>query len=139
MVFGGVVFGIYSLVHTGGSSPAAEVAPPPKQDAKPNPYSQFVEISGVRFTTDSTKKKALVKFVVTNHSTADIEGLAATVTVLSHTAKSDGLVGTFSFKSDLGPMQSKDLSVPLDTKLPMVELPDWQFVKTDLQITAPGA
>ncbi|SPF40398.1 conserved exported hypothetical protein [Candidatus Sulfopaludibacter sp. SbA4] len=141
VVFVGVVWGIYSLVGRGGSSssPTAAVAnPAAAPGTKPNPYQEFVEISGVRFTQDA-KKKLVVKFVVINHSGADIYGLAATVTVLSHTPKSDSPVGTFSFKADIGPYQSKDLTEPLDSKLPMVEMPDWQFVKTDVQITAAGS
>jgi len=141
VVFVGIVWGIYSLVGRNGSSaPAAAVAnPATAPGAKPNPYQALVELSGVRFTEDA-KKKPIVKFVVINHSGAEIYGLAATVTVLSHTAKSDTLVGTFSFsKADIGPYQSKDLSAPLDTKLQPVDLPDWQFVKVDVQITAAGS
>jgi hypothetical protein len=141
VVFLGIVWGIYSLVHTGpSSSPAAATATPAiAPGGKANPYQQFVEVSGVRFASE-TKQKPVVKFVLINHSPADIQGLAGTVTVLAHTPKSDEVVGTFTFtKVDLGPFQSKDLSAPLTTKLTMVELPDWQFVKTDIQVTSPGS
>jgi len=140
VVFVGVVWGIYSLVHTGGNSaPAAAVANSAAKSATPpNPYQQYIELSGVRFTVDA-KKKPVVKFVVTNHSDADIQGLEANVTVLSHTQTSDTPVGTFSFKTEVGPNQSKDLTAPFDTKMQMVELPDWQFVKVDVQITAAGS
>jgi hypothetical protein len=31
------------------------------------------------------------------------------------------------------------MTVPLATKLQMIELPDWQNTSTDVQITGPGA
>jgi hypothetical protein len=36
-------------------------------------------------------------------------------------------------------MESKELTAPLTTKLKIYELPDWQNVTTDVQITAPAA
>jgi len=47
--------------------------------------------------------------------------------------------GTFTFTTNLGPWESKDMSAPLNTKLKIYALPDWQNVNTDLQITSPGA
>ena len=47
-------------------------------------------------------------------------------------------VGTFSFKIPLlGPYESKELKAPVDTKLRVYELPDWQFLRADFQITSP--
>ena len=47
-------------------------------------------------------------------------------------------VGNFSFKlPSLGPYESKDLSAPLNTKLRVYELPDWQNLVPDLQVTSP--
>lgn len=145
--FGAIVLGIYSLVRNNGNSSATsatasatDAGAASKGGAKANPYQQFIEISGVRITEDS-KKKPVAKFVVINHSNAEIPGLGGTVTVLAHAPKSaDEPVGTFSFsKVDLKPFESKDVTVPLNTNKPMVEMPDWQFIKTDVQITAPGA
>ncbi|HEY2018210.1 MAG TPA: hypothetical protein VGH38_32115, partial [Bryobacteraceae bacterium] len=114
-------------------------SPAAKPGAKLNPYQKFIEISGVRFTADA-KKKPVVKFVVINHSGADIDGLAGNVTIWGRTQKSEEeAAGTFSFKTSIGPFESKDISAPLNTKLPMVQLPDWQNVSTDIQITAPGS
>jgi len=36
------------------------------------------------------------------------------------------------------PDESKELTVPLVTKKKIYELPDWQMVTTDVQITAPA-
>lgn len=141
LVFGGVVWGIYALVGGGSSSgpkPAAGAASPAvKPGAKLNPYQRYIEVSGVRFMQDA-KKKPLVKFVLTNHSGAEISGLAGDVTVWGRTQKAEkSAAGSFQFSTNIGGWESKDLTVPLATKLEMIELPDWQNVSTDVQVTAP--
>jgi hypothetical protein len=139
--FLGLGLGLYWLIdRRGPSTPTAAVeSPAAKPGARLNPYQKYIEIAGVRFTTDA-KKKPVVKFIVINHSPADIEGLAANVTIWGRTQKSEEeAAGSFVFKTNLGPWESKDLTAPLDTKKQMVELPDWQNTSTDIQVTAPGA
>jgi hypothetical protein len=141
--FVGLGAGIYWLVgYFRGSSaaPAAAVEnPAAKPGAKVNPFQKYIEISGVRFLQDA-KKKPQVKFVVTNHSGADIAGLAGNVTIWGRTRKSEEeAAGSFQFSTDIGAWESKDMTVPLTTKLQMIELPDWQNTSTDIQITGPGA
>ena len=46
--------------------------------------------------------------------------------------------GSFEFTTSVGPWESKDLTVPLVTQLEMIELPDWQNVSTNVQITSPA-
>jgi|SRR5471030_165567 hypothetical protein len=141
---GGVVFGIYSLLKTGttggtGPAPAATVeSPAAKPGAKTSPLQKYVEISGVRFSQDA-KKKPLVTFVIVNHSTADMSGLAGNVTIWGSTQKSEeDAQGTFSFSTSLAPLESKTLTAPLTTKKKFYELADWQNISTDIQITAPA-
>ena len=99
---------------------------------------KYIEISGVRFTTDA-KKKTMVQFVLINHSTAEVSGLAGNVTVWGSTKKSEeDAQGSFSFTTFLGAMESKELTVPFTTKLKIYELADWQNITTDVQITAPA-
>ena len=113
-------------------SPAAAKAGTPTSSLQ-----KYIEISGVRFTEDA-KKNLVVKFMVTNHSDADIQGLAGNATIWARTQKSEeDSVGTFSFSGDIPPQGTKELSAPLTTKLKVYELPDWQNVTTDVQITAP--
>ena len=46
--------------------------------------------------------------------------------------------GSFNFKlASLKPYESKDAVAPLTTKLKPYELPDWQNVSTEVQITSP--
>ena len=39
--------------------------------------------------------------------------------------------------SKLGPSDLKDVTVELPTKMRVYELPDWQFLKADFEITEP--
>ena len=145
LAVGGVVGGIVWLLQSGksqtGTGPAPTAAvenPAAKPGAKPNPLQKYIEVSGVRFVQDA-KKKTQARFVVVNHSDADISGLAGNVTVWGRTRKSEeDAQGSFSFNTNLGPGESKELTVPMDTKLKIYELPDWQNVTTDVQITAPA-
>jgi hypothetical protein len=143
LAFVGLVGGVYWAVgyfrgDSQAASPPANVEnPAAKPVAKTSPLQKYVEISGIRFAEEA-KKRIMVKFTVTNHSDADLSGLAGNVTVWARTRKSEEeAVGTFSFSADVPPDASKEVSAPLTTKLKMYELPDWQNVTTDVQITAP--
>jgi hypothetical protein len=124
-----------------GAKPAASVeSPAAKPGAPVNPYQKYIEVSGVRFQEDAKNKaKTVVKFILINHSPADVQGLGGNVTVWGRTQKSEEeAAGTFTFTTNVGPFQSKELEAPLNTKLKIYELPDWQNVSTDVQITAPS-
>jgi len=141
VAFVGLGFGVYWLVGSshGGSQAAAPAAESPaaKAGTTTSAVQKFVEISGIRFAEDA-KKRIMVKFTVTNHSDADLSGLAGNVTVAARTQNAEkAAVGTFSFSADVPPEASKEVSAPLTTKLKMYELPDWQNVTTDVRITAP--
>jgi len=122
------------------SGPTSTVeSPAARPGAVTNPLQKYVEVSGLRFNQDA-KQKTIVTFLLVNHSQADLSGLAGNVTVWGRTQKSEeDAQGTFSFTANLGPFESKELTAPLTTKLKIYELPDWQNVTTDLQITAPAA
>lgn len=144
VVLAGVVYGAYLLVGsshgTAGPSPAATVeSPAAKPGAKTSPYQKYIEITGLRFIEDA-RKRPEVTFIIVNHSGAEIEQLAGNVTVWGRTRTSEEeATGTFSFKTKLGANQSREMTEPLTTKLKFYELPDWQNVSTDIQITVPGA
>jgi hypothetical protein len=144
MAIAGVVFGILWAVSTNRSSagngpaPIASVEnPTAKPGAKTNQLQKYIEVSGVRFVLDA-KKKVMAKFVLVNHSEADINGLAGNVTLWASTQRSEeDQQGSLSFSTNLGPFESKEMSVPLTTKRKIYELADWQNITTDIQITAP--
>jgi hypothetical protein len=141
--FVGLGAGVYWVVQVfrgshQATTPSINVeSPAAKAGAKTNPLQKYIEVSGLRFTQDA-KKKTIAKFVLINHSEADLTGLAGNVTIWGRTQKSEeDAQGTFSFTTNLGPLESKELSAPVDTKFRIYELPDWQNVTLDLQITAP--
>ena len=136
----------FGIKHFSGSSEAAASAPntvekaaaPGASKTENNMLQKYVEVVGMRLTEDP-KKKPEVRFVVVNHSGAEMADLAANVNLWARTAKSDEeAVGTFSFKlASLGPYESKEVSAPLSTKLRVYELPDWQNLVAEVQITSP--
>src|SRR5579864_942003 len=139
----GAYFGIR---YFSGSSQASTTSPVTLENApaaaaskgKANTLQKYVEVVGMRLTEDA-KKRPEVRFVVVNHSGAEIADLAANVNLWARTAKSDEeAVGTFSFKvPSLGAYESKEMSCVLNTKLRVYELPDWQNLVAEIQITAP--
>jgi hypothetical protein len=143
--FLGAGAGIYWLVgylrgSSQASTPTSTVeSPAAKPGGRTNPIQKYIEVSGVRFV-ENAKKKMEVKFVLVNHSPADIAGINGNVTIWGRTQKSEEeAAGTFTFSSSLGPYESKEMTAPLTTKLKPIELPDWQNISTDVQITTPGA
>ena len=143
LAFLGLGSGIYWLVGAAkgsGSKPSVNVeSPAAKPGATVSPLQKYIEVSGVRFI-ENAKKQTEVRFLVTNHSPAEIAGLAGNVTVWGRTRSSEeDAAGTFTFSGNLGPWESKEMSAPLNSKLKIYELPDWQNISTDVQITAPGA
>jgi hypothetical protein len=95
-------------------------------------------VSGIRFV-ETPKHQTEARFVVVNHSGADITDLAGTVNIWGRTAKSEEeAAGNFSFKMpSLKPYESKEAVAPLSTKLKVYELPDWQNLSAEVQITSP--
>jgi hypothetical protein len=140
-VVAGVVWTVGYFHNRPETKPSAAVeSPAAKPGAATNPFQKYIEISGVRFGEDPKHKgKTVVRFIVTNHSDAELDGISGNVTVWGATRKSEeDAQGTFTFTTDLKPMESKEVSAALNSKLKIYELPDWQNVTTDVQITAPA-
>ncbi|HTX38911.1 MAG TPA: hypothetical protein VME43_27995 [Bryobacteraceae bacterium] len=136
-----VISGLYWLLGSSHSAakPSTTVESPAAQPGAPtNVWQKYIEVSGIRFI-ENGKKEPVVKFILTNHAGEEAEGLAGNVTLWGRTRKSEeDAAGTFSFKTDVPANSTKELEAPLTTKLKLYELPDWQYVSADLQITAPG-
>lgn len=139
-VLGGALFGLYRFVGRNETTPNAAAA---KNDApgtsSKNPYAKYVEVVGLRIL-ENDAKKPIVRFAVVNHSPAELTGLELRVVLTSVDAKADveplsvidAKVGTVPANG------TKDVEAPLNTKLKVYELPDWQFVRTTFEITAPN-
>ncbi len=103
-----------------------------------NPVAKYIELVGVRIT--ETKPGTLqVKFAVVNHSDADVGNIEMNVNLRPTTAKpEDPPLASFKARVDgLGPEDLKEVTVDVPTKLRAYELPDWQFLTTDFEITEP--
>src|SRR5579864_2258464 len=141
-IFAGAYFGIRHFTSGGeaaaSGAPVALEKPPAAGLGKPNTLQKYVEVIGMRLLEDP-KKKPQVRFVVVNHSGAEISDLAANVNLWARTAKSEEeAIGTFAFKlPSLGAYEAKEMSAALSTKLRVYELPDWQNLTAEVQITSP--
>ncbi|MBI2680573.1 MAG: hypothetical protein HYX25_06140 [Candidatus Solibacter usitatus] len=143
-----VAFGLFWVIKY--FSEPGQAAPTPVATDKPapaapvrgktHPLQKYIEIVGLRLTEENNKN-AKARFVVVNHSGAEIADLAAQVNLSTRAAKpGDDPIGSFSFKiASLGPYESKELTAPVTTKLRVYELPDWQFLTEEIQITSPQA
>jgi hypothetical protein len=125
----------------GCSSPVKQAKPAAASTAQTsqssNPYAKYLELVGFRIIEKSSGHLE-VRFGVVNHSEADLGELKMDVNVRTTTAKPDDppLI-TFSSKVSLGPSDLKLVTVDVPTKLRVYELPDWQFLKPDFQLTEP--
>lgn len=118
------------------NAPRGETLAPPAP--RTSPVAPFIEVTGIRLTEDS-RQKVQVQFLVVNHSAADIAKLEGKVVLRTREAKTASPpVGTFWFRlPSLGPYESRELRTTLDTHLRAYEIPDWQFLTADVEITSP--
>lgn len=144
VVFIALGAGVYFAIQHFGSAPAAQkeaVVDPgsPARRKVAHPYQKYLEVVGTRII--SKDKQPLVRYVLVNHSSLELSDLAGSVTLWASTSHSDEeQVGSFSFiVPSIGPYDSKDLSAPLKTTMKMFELPDWQNLNAEIQITSPPA
>ena len=103
-----------------------------------NVLNKYIEVTGLRLLEEDPKNLQ-VEFVIVNHSSAPLTDVAGTVTIRPITAKPDGeSVGLFNFRlPELRPYEAKDMKAPLQSKLRVYELPDWQFIRADVVVTSP--
>ena len=106
--------------------------------ASSNPVAKYIELVGIR-VTEKSPGKLHVQFGVVNHSEADIGDIVMDINLRATVAKpGEPPLVSFSTKIPaLGPEDLKEVSIEVPTKLRAYELPDWQFLKSDFQITEP--
>ncbi len=103
-----------------------------------NPLAKYIELVGLR-VTERSPGHLVVQFGVVNHSEADVGDVKMDVK-LSTTAAKPGDPPLITFPAQvlrLGASELKDVSVQVPIKLRVYELPDWQFLKADFEITEP--
>jgi hypothetical protein len=131
------------LGSVGCSSPGTQVKPASTAPAQTsgknsNPYAKYVELVGLRVNEKSAGHLE-VQFAVVNHSEADLGQVKMDVNLRTTAAKpGDPPLITFSVKvPSLGPAELKPVTVDIPTKMRVYELPDWQFLKADFELTEP--
>lgn len=142
--FIGIGMGVYWTVQHFKATPgqaAPKIAledPAAQRNAAAHPLQRYIEVAGVRFVLNA-RKNTEARFLVINHSDAEITDLAGNVIIWGKMVKAgEESVGTIPFKvHTLAPNDAKEVSAPLSSKLKIYELPDWQNVVTELRITAP--
>ncbi len=104
-----------------------------------NPLTKYLEIAGFRME-ESGVGKLKITFVVINHSAADIGDLGLKMKLTTSAAKpEDAPIAVFDAKiPSIGPRESKDVSVTVPTKMRIYELPDWQFLRAEYEVTSPA-
>lgn len=141
VVIGGGLFGVYRILSTrngktNATDPAA--AQLPGVISSTHPYARYVEVVGVRLL-ESAAKKPLVRFAVINHSPAELSGLELRInfTAAAGGSGSEPIAVVDAKVGSVPAYGIKDMESPLATNLKIYELPDWQFVRTAVEITAP--
>jgi hypothetical protein len=117
---------------TPASSAASSAAP------NTNSVAKYLELAGFRLD-EKGPGKVQIRFALINHSDADLGDITLSVNVRASTAAS-GDPPLFTFTAPVqgvGPGDVKDVSVIVPTKLRVYELPDWQFLRADFQVTSP--
>lgn len=130
---------LYLLTRPSAPAQAPEKVASSAPVVKRHPLSKHIEVTGIRITEDASQK-AQVTFVVVNHSGADIADLGGTLTLKPRGAKpGHAPLASFQFKlPSIGPYESKELKTTVNSSMRAYELPDWQFLDIDLEITSPA-
>lgn len=117
------------------AKPASTGVTQTSQTSSSNPAAKHLELVGFRIIEKSPGHLE-VRFGVVNHSEADLGDLKLDIRVGTTTAKTDDppLIA-FSTKISLGPSEMKQVSVDVPTKLRVYELPDWQFLRANFDLT----
>jgi hypothetical protein len=122
------------------SSPFEEVPAAGSMSSSTNRLTRFIEATGFRITEDA-QKRTQIQFLVVNHSAADIGDLAGKIHLRSTKANpEDAPICSFDFNtSRLGPYESVEFKQVTTTSLRAYELPDWQYITAEVEITSPSA
>jgi hypothetical protein len=122
----------------------AAVAPAPSQAAaavpsapafEQHPFARFVEVTGLRVVAD-LNHRSQVQYIVVNHSASQLTGMTIRIAVRSSLdrAGASPLFTVSAVVPSLGPHQSKEIRTDLDSELRSSAIPDWEYLRTDVQI-----
>jgi len=140
-------FAIVLIALAGCSKPAPEATnnkavieiTGPATTISKHPLAKYIELAGFRLTEDKPGQLD-VKFVAVNHSEAELPELGLNVTMRTTASKpEEPPFAQFQAKVPaLGPLEIRDVEAKVATKLRIYELPDWQFLRAEFDITSPA-
>jgi hypothetical protein len=139
LVLGGGLFGLYKFIDGRNAIEkplGAAAAPAEKTASGTHPFAKHIEVVGIRLL-ETADKKPLVRFVVINHSPAKFTGLALRVSFVATNGNGDAFATVAAPVGDIPAYGTKDMEAPLQTQMRIYELPDWQFVRPQVEVTAP--
>jgi hypothetical protein len=116
---------------TPGQPAAAPVAPAFEQ----HPFARFLEVTGLRVVTDPNHRPQ-VQYIVVNHSATPLTGMLIKIAVRSST-QAAGAAPLFTVSAvvpSLAPHQSKEIRTDLDSELRSSAIPDWEYLRTEVQV-----
>lgn len=118
--------------------PAAEITAPATTSSK-HPLAKYIELAGFRLA-EAKPGQLEVKFVAVNHSEAELGDLGVNIQLQTTAAKAgDPPVARFqAIIPALSPLEIHEVSAKVSTKLRIYELPDWQFLRAEFEITSPA-
>ncbi len=100
-------------------------------------WSRFVEVAGVR-VINGANHRPQVQYIVINHSSKELTGLGIRLALRTgnDSSSSAPLFTVFSKVPSLGAYQSREIRTDLDADLRTSSVPDWQSIRTDVQVSA---
>jgi hypothetical protein len=140
----GILFYFQPLGHSSAEAkplpPETPVATPPPtsqpvSQTPSHPLAQFIEVTGFRIVVDYNKKSE-IHYLVINHSGAEISDVTVFVTLRAANAKQgQPPLCRFSFRAPaVGPFESKEMTSPIEKLSKSISLPEWQDLKSEIQI-----
>jgi hypothetical protein len=122
----------------------AAVAPTPNRvvasvpaapEFEQHPFARFIEVTGLRVVAD-LNHRSQVQYIVVNHSATQLSGMTLRIAVRSSAdpAGASPLFTVSAVVPSLGPHQSKEIRTDLDSQLRSSAIPDWEYLRTDVQI-----
>jgi hypothetical protein len=80
--------------------------------------------------------RSQVQYIVVNHSASQLTGMTIRIAVRSSTdpVGASPLFTVSTVVPSLGPHQSKEIRTDLDSELRSSAIPDWEYLRTDVQI-----
>lgn len=112
--------------------------PSPVGSTSRHPFAKYIELAGFRLS-EVNPGTIQVKFMAISHSDADMGDITMDVRLMTtEAAPGDAPLAEFEGRIlGLGPQGAVEVTATVATELRVYEIPDWQFLRADFEITFP--